>query len=223
MLFQTFTRPSANPIWIPGLNLSDMNYVNLSTFHIIHTLLSIPFEPSIQNPSSPSCLTPGSAVIPELQESLRVSLLLFFYANWRMHDTASPIFRTLTSQLKSSLDVYISAHRALFSYPTDYPTDHSTAQHHDPDHSNTNIPSTRSLVNDPAAQRATHELLLWILCLGAHASAGQRERPWFVLQVACGMRTLGLRGWEELRGVVGGFFYNEDVYEASFKRVWEEG
>jgi hypothetical protein len=189
MLFQSFASRSPNPVWIsPDFTLADINYINLSTFHVIHNLLALPFQDTL----SPVA-TQGTHYVVELQEPLRASLILFYYANWRMHDSTSPLFRTLASQLKDSLDAYRVVHRALFTYSTDHPT-----------------------------PPAVHELLLWILCLGAHASAGQKQRPWFVLQAACGIRALGLRAWDDLRALCAGFFYSDEVYAESFRGVWDE-
>jgi hypothetical protein len=196
MLFQTFDRRSPNPIWTFNATLQDMNYINLSTFHVIYNLLSLPYQSQI----TLSRLSLGASWTPTLQEPLRVSLLLFFYANWRMHEPTSPIMRTLSSQLKDSLDAYTSVHCAIFTYT---------------------IPHTYSPTTDPYGS-AVHGLLIWILCLGAHASAGQRERPWFVLQVAVGSRVLGLRRWEDLRRLVLGFFYSDEVYGESFREIWDE-
>jgi hypothetical protein len=36
-----------------------------------------------------------------------------------------------------------------------------------------------------------HTLLMWVLFLGAHISAGQRERPWFIMNLARGAWLLG--------------------------------
>jgi hypothetical protein len=66
------------------------------------------------------------------------------------------------------------------------------------------------------------ELLMWVLFLGAHISAGQRERPWFAMNLAKGARLLKLDNWADVRAVLLRYFYIDRVYQKSFEEVWQE-
>jgi len=66
------------------------------------------------------------------------------------------------------------------------------------------------------------ELLMWVLFLGAHISGGQRERPWFVLNLARGARILKLGEWDNVRKMLLRFFYLDRVYQKSFQEAWQE-
>ena len=66
------------------------------------------------------------------------------------------------------------------------------------------------------------ELLAWILLLGAFISAGQRERPWFVLNLARVARVLGLTDWSEARTLLKRFFYIDRIYAKGMRDSWEE-
>jgi hypothetical protein len=67
-----------------------------------------------------------------------------------------------------------------------------------------------------------HDLLTWVLFLGAHISAGQRERPWFVINLARGATLLELVEWAETRTLLLRFIYLDRIYEKSFEEVWQE-
>jgi hypothetical protein len=67
-----------------------------------------------------------------------------------------------------------------------------------------------------------YDLLMWVLFLGAHISAGQRERPWFVLNLARGARLLKLADWAETRTIMLRFFYLDRIYQKSFEQAWQE-
>lgn len=66
------------------------------------------------------------------------------------------------------------------------------------------------------------ELLMWVLLLGAHISAGQRERPWFVLILARVSRVLDLRDWNAVRGILTRFFYLDRIYGTEMEASWDE-
>jgi hypothetical protein len=66
------------------------------------------------------------------------------------------------------------------------------------------------------------ELLMWVLFLGAHISAGQRERPWFAMNLAKGARLLKLDNWADVRTILLRYFYIDRVYQKSFEEVWQE-
>ena len=66
------------------------------------------------------------------------------------------------------------------------------------------------------------ELLAWVLLLGAHISAGQRERPWFVMNLARGARLLKLDNWADVRTILLRYFYIDRIYQKSFEEAWQE-
>jgi hypothetical protein len=66
-------------------------------------------------------------------------------------------------------------------------------------------------------------LLIWVLFLGAHMSAGQRERPWFVMTLARAGKRLGPgRGWLQVRALLVRFYYVDRVFQDEFCRIWDE-
>ncbi|OAP55302.1 hypothetical protein AYL99_10275 [Fonsecaea erecta] len=67
-----------------------------------------------------------------------------------------------------------------------------------------------------------YELLVWVLLMGAYISAGQRERPWFVLNLARVSRVLNLRSWDDVRQVLLKFFYLDRIYAEGMRQSWEE-
>ncbi|KIW58095.1 hypothetical protein PV05_02645 [Exophiala xenobiotica] len=67
-----------------------------------------------------------------------------------------------------------------------------------------------------------HELLAWVLLLGAFISAGQRERPWFVLNLAKVTRVLRLQDWADVRAVLLKYFYLDRIYAKGMEASWEE-
>ncbi|KIX05564.1 uncharacterized protein Z518_06436 [Rhinocladiella mackenziei CBS 650.93] len=66
------------------------------------------------------------------------------------------------------------------------------------------------------------ELLTWILLLGAFISAGQKERPWFVLNLARVSRMLRLKDWSEARALLLKFYYLDRIYAKGMQDSWEE-
>lgn len=69
-----------------------------------------------------------------------------------------------------------------------------------------------------------HAVLMWVLFLGAHLTAGQRERPWFITALARVALLLSVpnRDWMRVRAVLVGFYYVDRVFQESWRRVWEE-
>ncbi|KAI1626430.1 hypothetical protein EDD37DRAFT_346759 [Exophiala viscosa] len=67
-----------------------------------------------------------------------------------------------------------------------------------------------------------HELLTWVLLLGAFLSAGQRERPWFVLNLARVSGVLGLKDWSDVRSVLLKYFYLDRIYARGMQASWDE-
>lgn len=70
--------------------------------------------------------------------------------------------------------------------------------------------------------RAHSHILLWALFLGAYASAGQIERPWFISHLASCTIALGLTRWIDARALLVKSFYLDDPYQEGFKVVWGE-
>ncbi|OCT48187.1 hypothetical protein CLCR_04137 [Cladophialophora carrionii] len=66
------------------------------------------------------------------------------------------------------------------------------------------------------------DLLTWVLMLGAFISAGQRERPWFVLNLAKVSKVLRLRDWDELREMLLKFYYLDRIYAKGMRDIWDE-
>jgi hypothetical protein len=64
--------------------------------------------------------------------------------------------------------------------------------------------------------------LLWALFQGAHLTFGQRERPWFVAQLTRVSRNLRLRTWMQVRNLLVRFYYDDRVFQESFRKIWEE-
>ncbi|KAK6369362.1 hypothetical protein LTS17_009705 [Exophiala oligosperma] len=67
-----------------------------------------------------------------------------------------------------------------------------------------------------------HELLAWVLLLGAFISAGQRERPWFVMNLAKVCKVLRLQDWSDVRSVLLKYFYLDRIYAKGMQASWEE-
>jgi len=66
------------------------------------------------------------------------------------------------------------------------------------------------------------DFLTWILLLGAFISAGQRERPWFVLNLARAARVLRLKEWSDVRSRLLPYFYLDRIYLRGMQESWEE-
>ena len=63
---------------------------------------------------------------------------------------------------------------------------------------------------------------LWALFQGAHLTHGQRERPWFLVQLTRVSQHLRLRSWMQVRGLLVRFYYVDRVFQESFRAIWEE-
>ena len=66
------------------------------------------------------------------------------------------------------------------------------------------------------------ELLLWILMMGAYITAGQRERPWFILHLSRVAQIWGLKEWDAVRRVLLRFYYIDRVYATGMREAWTE-
>ena len=67
-----------------------------------------------------------------------------------------------------------------------------------------------------------YELLVWVLMLGAFISAGQRERPWFVMNLAKVSKVLEIQEWSQVRRLLLKYFYLGRVYLKGMQDSWEE-
>ena len=67
-----------------------------------------------------------------------------------------------------------------------------------------------------------YELLTWVLMLGAFISAGQRERPWFVMNIAKVSKVLKLQEWSEVREVLLKFYFLDRIYAQGMRDIWDE-
>ena len=68
----------------------------------------------------------------------------------------------------------------------------------------------------------SYDLCLWVVFIGAHISKGQRERPWFITQVARGIRLLALQDLHQMRETLLGFFYIDRFHDKSLREIWNE-
>ncbi|KIW09982.1 hypothetical protein PV08_11758 [Exophiala spinifera] len=146
----------------------EVDYINAKSYQFRYAVLSAPFEP--RAPTS------------DKEEACRLALLIFWFTNYQMSQPDSALNRTLTTQLKSALQV--SDLKGLWG--------------------------------------PYHELLAWVLLLGAFISAGQRERPWFVLNLAKVCKVLRLQGWTDVRSVLVKYFYLDRIYAKGMQASWEE-
>ncbi|EAW13329.1 uncharacterized protein ACLA_053750 [Aspergillus clavatus NRRL 1] len=65
-------------------------------------------------------------------------------------------------------------------------------------------------------------LLAWALCIGAQASMGQAERPWFVARLAQLAVTCDWQTWDQFANVLVDYFYLPGVHEISWQSAWGE-
>ncbi|KAL2811748.1 hypothetical protein BJX63DRAFT_398170 [Aspergillus granulosus] len=72
-------------------------------------------------------------------------------------------------------------------------------------------------------QTTAPDLLLWILFIGGMASRGDNSHRWFVLQIAdTAHRLLGLEKWDEVRLLLGVFFYTDQPKDTAAEDLWDE-
>jgi len=65
-------------------------------------------------------------------------------------------------------------------------------------------------------------LLIWVMCLGAYISAGQREHSWFITYLARSARQRELKCSKELKAVLQRFFYIDRIYRKGVEDIWDE-
>jgi hypothetical protein len=68
------------------------------------------------------------------------------------------------------------------------------------------------------------ELTFWMLFMGGMASAGRGGtlHPWFVAQLLETKEFLGVRDWDQARGILTGFFYTEQPGVPGAEDLWVE-
>lgn len=153
-----------------GPSFTGSEIMAIKRMHILHRLLT--FNSKENNP----------ALRKDIEEVVRLALLVFWNANLMLHQSSSAIFRSLTAQLKHALER--TDLRFFWTPLTD--------------------------------------ALVWVLFLGAHISIGQRQRPWFVMQIARGAQILNIGEWHNVRALLQRFFYLDRVYLTSYQNIWEE-
>ena len=68
-----------------------------------------------------------------------------------------------------------------------------------------------------------HDLLWWILLLGAFITDGLPKNLWFITVIAHGQKYTGasVPPWEEVEGIVARFLYIDRVFATGFKSTWD--
>ncbi|KAL2808316.1 hypothetical protein BJX63DRAFT_424701 [Aspergillus granulosus] len=80
----------------------------------------------------------------------------------------------------------------------------------------------RSLDGLSYIQDTAPDLLFWILFIGGMASQGHRSHPWFVLQLADMVHSLGLKEWVDVRALLGELFYTDQPGKTAGEDLWNE-
>jgi hypothetical protein len=107
----------------------------------------------------------------------------------------------------------------VFTYPA--------SMGHDPSSSRTRYPSLRLLgllytTDLDAFWTSVPSLLFWILFMGAFATQGYPERPWFVGNLVKGAMILQTFSWSDVKAKLMDFFYLPWVHDTAFRKIWEE-
>ncbi|KAL2813002.1 hypothetical protein BJX63DRAFT_432290 [Aspergillus granulosus] len=66
------------------------------------------------------------------------------------------------------------------------------------------------------------DLLFWILFIGGMASQGYSSHPWFMSHIAIVAHDLELEDWEQVRTLLGGFFYTDQAGQTAAEDLWTE-
>ncbi|KAL4804775.1 hypothetical protein BDV18DRAFT_142480 [Aspergillus unguis] len=66
------------------------------------------------------------------------------------------------------------------------------------------------------------DLLIWLLFIGSCSTNIPTMRSFFVNELAAAVRLHGVSSWQELRGVLFGYFYADRAYLAPLKALWNE-
>lgn len=74
----------------------------------------------------------------------------------------------------------------------------------------------------PQLPSECYDLMAWALLIAAHGAAGQPERPWFVQRLTQIIQVQGWRRWEDLSGILSGYFYTPAMHDMIWQPVWSE-
>lgn len=74
----------------------------------------------------------------------------------------------------------------------------------------------------PQLPSECYDLVAWALLVGAHGAAGQPERPWFVQHLTHIIEVQGWRRWEDLSGILTGYFYAPSLHDMIWQPIWSE-
>lgn len=64
------------------------------------------------------------------------------------------------------------------------------------------------------------EIMFWMLFVAGVASLKREERPWFVMRLRREIRILGLKGWQEVRGLLGRLAWVDGVEQEGGRQLW---
>jgi hypothetical protein len=67
-----------------------------------------------------------------------------------------------------------------------------------------------------------HDLLIWLLFIGACSSGVLDERLFFTRELAAAVRRHGVESWQQLRVLLVPFFYVDSCYLQAVQLVWDE-
>lgn len=68
-----------------------------------------------------------------------------------------------------------------------------------------------------------HDILIWILLLGAFITEGQSENQWFIMEIAHGMEYTStiVLSWKQVEDIVTRFLYIDRVFAMGFESTWD--
>jgi len=65
-------------------------------------------------------------------------------------------------------------------------------------------------------------LLFWVLFIGSAAAAGHVSRTWYLTRLASVGQHLQLSSWEDMKSLLKGFYYVDQVLDTPMKALWDE-
>jgi hypothetical protein len=66
------------------------------------------------------------------------------------------------------------------------------------------------------------DILLWVLCIGAHLAETTPDEEWFLEHMTRTAEFLLIREWTEVSSLLRGFFYLKRMHEAPLERMWRK-